>query len=115
MATSAILRRALLYGVLRCSFVNPVCNWLNDLSPVPGSSTKMLEKSRGLQVDCVAYDLEDSVTLGLKAKARTNLRKLLDQPRAHGIREQAVRINSVDTGLALEDLTEVVCLAGFII
>ncbi|KAL9093853.1 MAG: hypothetical protein Q9165_003776 [Trypethelium subeluteriae] len=67
----------------------------------------MLTKSRGLNVDCVAYDLEDSVTPGKKAEARSNLRSLLEQPRVEGIREQAVRINSVDSGYALDDLTEV--------
>ena len=68
----------------------------------------MLTKSRGLNVDCVAYDLEDSVTPGKKAEARQNLRMLLEQPRVDGIREQTVRINSVDSGYALDDLTEVV-------
>ncbi|KAL9074934.1 MAG: hypothetical protein Q9157_004204 [Trypethelium eluteriae] len=68
----------------------------------------MLTKSRGLNVDCVAYDLEDSVTPGKKSEARSNLRSLLEQPRVEGIREQAVRINSVDSGYALDDLTEVV-------
>ncbi|MCJ1407924.1 hypothetical protein MMC19_001995 [Ptychographa xylographoides] len=88
MASAAtVVRRALLY--------------------VPGSSQRMLDKSRGLVVDCVAYDLEDSVTLGRKAEARTNIRKMLGQPRSPGIREQAVRINAVDSGLALVDLTEV--------
>ncbi|KAH7060655.1 Pyruvate/Phosphoenolpyruvate kinase-like domain-containing protein [Macrophomina phaseolina] len=83
-----IIRRALLY--------------------VPGSSKKMLDKSRGIaSVDTVAYDLEDSVTPGKKAEARANLRQLLEQPRVAGIREQAVRINSVDSGYALDDLTEV--------
>ncbi|KAI9687111.1 MAG: hypothetical protein M1822_002522 [Bathelium mastoideum] len=67
----------------------------------------MLAKSRGLNVDCVAYDLEDSVTPGKKAEARQNLRNLLEQPRVAGIREQTVRINSVDSGYALDDLTEV--------
>jgi citrate lyase subunit beta-like protein len=89
MATS-IIRRALLY--------------------VPGSSMKFLEKSRGLTVDCVAYDLEDSVTPGKKEEARKILKQFLAQPRASGIREQAVRINAVESGLALEDLTEVVYL-----
>lgn len=75
---------------------------------MPGSSKKFLEKSRGLNVDCVAYDLEDSVTPGRKAEARRNLRHFLEQPRSAGIREQAVRINAVESGLALDDLTEVV-------
>lgn len=74
---------------------------------MPGSSKKFLEKSRGLNVDCVAYDLEDSVTPGRKAEARSNLREFLQQQRPSGIREQAVRINAVETGLALDDLTEV--------
>ena len=68
----------------------------------------MLTKSRGLNVDCVAYDLEDSVTPGKKSEARQNLRALLEQPRVDGIREQSARINSVDSGYALDDLTEVV-------
>ncbi|MCJ1436189.1 hypothetical protein MMC27_005567 [Xylographa pallens] len=87
MASSSIVRRALLY--------------------VPGSSQKMLEKSRGLAVDCVAYDLEDSVTPSKKSEARSNIRRLLDQPRATGIKEQSVRINAVESGLALDDLAEV--------
>lgn len=69
---------------------------------------KFLEKSRGLNVDCVAYDLEDSVTPGRKAEARSNLRQFLQQERSRGIKEQAVRINAVETGMALDDLTEVV-------
>lgn len=73
----------------------------------------MLEKSRGLKVDTVAYDLEDSVTPSKKAEARHNLRELLARPKAEGIGEQAVRINSVDSGLALTDLTEVVSFLNF--
>jgi citrate lyase subunit beta-like protein len=87
MATN-VVRRALLY--------------------VPASSQKFLDKSRGLVVDSVAYDLEDSVTPGKKVEARRNLRQFLEQPRSKSILEQAVRINSVDSGLALDDLTEVV-------
>ncbi|KAI9835806.1 MAG: hypothetical protein M1837_003593 [Sclerophora amabilis] len=74
---------------------------------VPGSSPKFLSKSRSLDVDCIAYDLEDSVAPAQKATARLNIRHLLEQPRPSGIREQAVRINSVESGLALDDLTEV--------
>ena len=68
----------------------------------------MLDKSRGLNVDCVAYDLEDSVTSWKKSEARKAIAKFLNQPRATGIKENAVRINAVDSGLALEDLTELV-------
>lgn len=69
----------------------------------------MLEKSRGLGVDCVAYDLEDSVAPQKKPDARRAIKTFLDHPRAQGIRENAVRINSVESGLALDDLSEVVC------
>jgi citrate lyase subunit beta-like protein len=68
----------------------------------------MLDKSRSLKVDCVAYDLEDSVTSDRKAEARSNIRRCLEQTKAPHIREQAVRINAVGSGLALDDLTEVV-------
>jgi len=104
-----IIRRALLYGIHSPQSTTP----LSNKNIVPGSSKKMLDKSRGLNVDCIAYDLEDSVTLGKKAEARQNLRHLLEQPRAAGIREQAVRINSVESGLALDDLQEVVYKAHF--
>lgn len=70
----------------------------------------MLDKSRTLSVDCVAYDLEDSVTPSKKAEARTLVRAALDQPSPAGVKERAVRINSVGSGLALADLTEVVSL-----
>ena len=76
---------------------------------MPSSSQKMLEKSRSLNVDCVAYDLEDSVAPGRKPEARKAVSKFLEQPRAKGIRENAVRINAVGNGQALDDLTEIVC------
>ncbi|THC99362.1 hypothetical protein EYZ11_001174 [Aspergillus tanneri] len=74
---------------------------------VPGSSQRFIDKSRTLTADCVAYDLEDSVTPYKKAEARRLVRRALDQSAPSGIRERAVRINSVDSGLALADLTEV--------
>ena len=77
-------------------------------SIVPSSSQKMLDKSRTLNVDCIAYDLEDSVTPSKKPEARKAIAEFLHQPRAVGIRENAVRINAVESGLARADLTEVV-------
>ena len=70
----------------------------------------MLDKSRSLAVDCAAYDLEDSVTPTRKDEARKLVRQAIDQPIPEGIKERAVRINSVGSGLALADLTEVVRL-----
>lgn len=68
---------------------------------------RFLEKSKTLTVDTVAYDLEDSVTPSQKPTARRNLKEFLSKPRAPSIKEAAVRINSVDSGFALEDLTSV--------
>ncbi|KAL4913356.1 Pyruvate/Phosphoenolpyruvate kinase-like domain-containing protein [Aspergillus aurantiobrunneus] len=87
MAARNTLRRSLLY--------------------IPGSSQRFIDKSRSLTADCVTYDLEDSVTPHKKAEARSLVRRALDQPAPSSIRERAVRINSVDSGLALADLTEV--------
>lgn len=74
---------------------------------VPGSSQKFLDKSRSLAADCVTYDLEDSVTPNRKAEARSLVRKALDQSLPSSIKERAVRINSVSSGVALPDLTEI--------
>lgn len=74
---------------------------------MPGSSQRFIDKSRTLSADCIAYDLEDSVTPGRKAEARALVRKALDQESPSGIKERAVRINSVGSGLALADLQEV--------
>ena len=68
---------------------------------------RFLEKSRGLQVDSIAYDLEDSVTPSKKPEGRSNVTEILNRERVPGIREQAVRINPVGSGLALDDLTEI--------
>jgi citrate lyase subunit beta-like protein len=67
----------------------------------------MLEKTSSMHVDTIAYDLEDSVAPHLKATARHNLAPILSRPRPAGIKELCVRINSVDTGLALADLTDI--------
>lgn len=69
---------------------------------------RFLEKSRGIAaVDSIAYDLEDSVTPSKKPEGRQNVLEILNRDRAPGIREQAVRINAVDSGYALDDLTTI--------
>ena len=72
----------------------------------------MLAKSRGLTADCVAYDLEDSVTSNRKAEARSNIQQFLEQSRADGIKECAVRINAVGTGYEADDIEAVVWQLG---
>lgn len=75
---------------------------------MPGSSLRFLEKSRSIPaLDSVAYDLEDSVTPSKKPEARQNILSILNRDRSPTIREQAVRINSVGSGFALDDLTTV--------
>ncbi len=71
----------------------------------------MLNKTHSLNVDCVTYDLEDSVTLNEKAHARANIRHFLEQDPAIGIKERAVRINPVGSGLESDDLKAVVSMA----
>ena len=68
---------------------------------------RFLEKSRGIVADSIAYDLEDSVTPSKKSEGRQNILSILDRDRVSGIREQAVRINSVGSGFALDDLTQI--------
>ncbi|KAK3995457.1 Pyruvate/Phosphoenolpyruvate kinase-like domain-containing protein [Cladorrhinum sp. PSN332] len=87
MATSSVLRRALLY--------------------VPSSSQKMLTKSLTFTADNVTYDLEDSVTPGRKPSARLGLQSHLQflDKRPPSIGELAVRINAVSTSYAIEDIT----------
>ena len=69
---------------------------------------RFLDKSRSFQnLDSVAYDLEDSVTPTKKPEGRSNILATLNKDRVPGIREQAVRINSVGSGFALDDLTEI--------
>lgn len=70
----------------------------------------MLNKTASLSVDCVAYDLEDSVTLGKKAEARANVSHFLRQSRLASVKENAVRINSVGSKLAEDDLMDLVSI-----
>ncbi|KAG7409963.1 Citramalyl-CoA lyase [Fusarium oxysporum f. sp. rapae] len=67
--------------------------------------------TQALAVDSVIYDLEDSVALDLKATARGLVARHLScnsmSSTSRAPKEVAVRINAVDTALALEDLSEV--------
>ncbi|PNP61685.1 hypothetical protein FNYG_13574 [Fusarium nygamai] len=95
MASKSLIRRAMLY--------------------VPSSSSKMLAKSRSLTVDCVAYDLEDSVASDQKQHARETLGSFLQSlkhDRPKGIGEIAVRVNATDTKHIEGDLRAVVDTPG---
>jgi citrate lyase subunit beta-like protein len=83
-SAASVLRRALLYGKLSMLTSNSASS---DYHAVPSSSPKFLEKSRGLKVDTVAYDLEDSVTLGNKEMARKNIVDFLGGERPKDVGE----------------------------
>ncbi len=78
---------------------------------VPGSSVRMLEKSKTLNTDQVFLDLEDAVAPDAKVSARTNVVSALNEG-GYGSRVRTVRINAVDTEWASDDLSTVVRDAG---
>ena len=78
---------------------------------VPGCSVRMLEKSKILNTDQVFLDLEDSVAPLAKEQARANVVAALNEG-GYGSRVRAVRINSVDSPWAADDLDQVVRGAG---
>jgi citrate lyase subunit beta / citryl-CoA lyase len=78
---------------------------------VPGSSPKMLSKGPTLPADMVFMDLEDSVAPLAKEEARGNVIDALKN-NDWGEKTVVVRINSIDTQWAADDLMTVVGNAG---
>jgi citrate lyase subunit beta / citryl-CoA lyase len=80
---------------------------LRSLLFVPGDSERKFARARTSRADALILDLEDSVAPPQKAAARQIVAKLLDDP---STREWSyfVRVNALDTGLALDDLAAVV-------
>ena len=78
---------------------------------VPGSSPKMLGKAPGLPADQIFMDLEDSVAPLAKEEARGNVIDALKN-NDWGEKTVVVRINSIDTQWAADDLKTVVEAAG---
>lgn len=78
---------------------------------VPGSSPKMLAKAPSLPADMVFLDLEDSVAPLAKEEARGNVVDALKN-NDWGEKTVVVRINSIDTRWAADDLKSVVEAAG---
>jgi len=69
---------------------------------VPGYKERFLEKARTFPSDALILDLEDSVPGPFKPDARGFIRKSLE---AKWYRQQVfVRVNSIDSGMLLEDL-----------
>ncbi len=78
---------------------------------VPGSNPKMLAKSASLPADEVFMDLEDSVAPRAKESARGSVVEALEAG-GWGDKTVVVRINSIDTQWAADDLRAVVEGAG---
>lgn len=80
---------------------------LRTLLFVPGNRSNMIEKARPLPADVLVLDLEDSVPLAEKGAARALVKDSLPGL-ALEHQKVFVRINSIVTGLAEEDLEAVV-------
>ncbi len=74
---------------------------------VPGNRRSMLEKATGFATDAVVADLEDSVPIAEKAAARDLVADMVPALAKAGQRI-VVRVNSLDTGLAEDDIAAVV-------
>ncbi|KAI1241771.1 hypothetical protein IHE44_0005262 [Lamprotornis superbus] len=70
---------------------------------VPADDEKKIRKIPSLNVDCAVLDCEDGVALNRKREARLTIVKMLEEF-DFGHAEKCVRINSVSSGLAEEDL-----------
>ena len=80
---------------------------LRSLLFVPGDSERKFARAKDCGADALILDLEDSVAPPQKAAARARVANLID-PDAKRPWLFIVRINALDTGLALEDLAAVV-------
>ena len=78
---------------------------------VPGSSPKMLEKAKGMPVDQVFLDLEDSVAPLAKPGARDNIVAALNEG-GYGNKLRVVRVNDLTTEWTYRDVVTVVEGAG---
>lgn len=72
---------------------------------VPGDSLRKFQRAREGAADALILDLEDSVAAGEKQAARAVTAQMLAQPRSR--QQLFVRVNALDTGLALADLAAV--------
>jgi citrate lyase subunit beta/citryl-CoA lyase len=80
---------------------------LRSLIFVPGNRANMLERALSFNADIIMVDLEDSVPPAEKANARDMAREWV--PRLHNEGKRVmVRVNSLDTGLTLDELAAVI-------
>uniref|UniRef100_A0A8C5LV31 Citramalyl-CoA lyase, mitochondrial n=1 Tax=Leptobrachium leishanense TaxID=445787 RepID=A0A8C5LV31_9ANUR len=70
---------------------------------IPGNDERKIRKIPALDVDCAVLDCEDGVAINKKVEARETILKTLEEFH-FGHAEKCVRINSVSSNLAEEDL-----------
>lgn len=70
---------------------------------MPGSNPRALAKARALDVDCLVFDLEDSVAPDSKAAAREQVVQLI-KAGGFGDCEVVVRVNSLESPWGEDDL-----------
>ncbi|MEJ5301468.1 MAG: CoA ester lyase [Thermodesulforhabdaceae bacterium] len=79
---------------------------------VPGNREKMLAKARNIAVDVLMFDLEDSVPVDEKARARQMISECLLEEEKWASGSRSVRINPMDSPYAYRDIVDVVERAG---
>ena len=70
---------------------------------MPGANDKALEKAKGLPVDAIIFDTEDSVAPDMKAVAREKVAAAVASGE-YGRRELTIRVNGLDTEWSVDDL-----------
>jgi citrate lyase subunit beta/citryl-CoA lyase len=75
---------------------------------IPGNNKRFIEKAKLLNADIICFDLEDSVPLDEKQTARDLVSEALDKKEDFGNRNVYVRINSYESGIAIQDLDAIV-------
>ena len=75
---------------------------------IPGNNKRFIEKAKLLNADIICFDLEDSVPLNEKQTARDFVSEALDKKEDFGNRNVYVRINSYESGIAIQDLDAIV-------
>lgn len=80
---------------------------LRTLLFVPGNNQRFIEKAKSLKADIICLDLEDSVPMGEKDRARVLVRDAV-RARSSYASELYARINSPESGLMEDDLKGIV-------
>ena len=90
---------------------------LRSLLFVPADSERKLSKALGSAADALILDLEDAVAASRKAEARAGAAAFITAQASQLASKLFVRINPLDSGLAMQDLAAVVLpgLAGIML